>query len=267
MSDSLARLVLRARGELPVAVPLIPSRHASASSDAPREEADWLAADPVRGEPVPAPASNPVAMPASPFQGRGDRDPPARSVPGADRDPPPGEPPRRPAIRPTGDQGSIASPPHLPAAPAPQPAAPLPGTADARGVVPGTANGPRPTAAPALPPTAAPGRITERRLIDVGASTSAQVEAAPPRSPLPTAAALASRMAMQRASRSEAPRGGRKAASDAMDGLPAATQMPDVRISIGRVEVHAAAARPAPPRAVVTRPSPLSLADYLAQRK
>lgn len=49
---------------------------------------------------------------------------------------------------------------------------------------------------------------------------------------------------------------------------PAASgRPPDVHISIGRVEVHAAPARPAPGHPAAPRRPQQSLADYLARRK
>ncbi|HKM74523.1 MAG TPA: hypothetical protein VKI44_16230 [Acetobacteraceae bacterium] len=64
----------------------------------------------------------------------------------------------------------------------------------------------------------------------------------------------------------EIPRSARTPPSYAA-GSPASERAPNVQISIGRLEVHAAPARAAPVRAALAQRPPLSLADYLAQRK
>jgi hypothetical protein len=56
------------------------------------------------------------------------------------------------------------------------------------------------------------------------------------------------------------------AANPVAEARPAARPH-DVRITIGRVEVHVAPGRAAPVRPATSRRSPLSLADYLARRK
>jgi hypothetical protein len=87
---------------------------------------------------------------------------------------------------------------------------------------------------------------------------------------LPTArhsAAPTSHTATQRASWMDTSPAEHGAPANPATESPLVPRPPDVRITIGRVEVHAAPGRAVPARPAASRRPPLSLADYLAQRK
>ena len=316
MRGSLARLVLRAQGQLPVAEPLLPSRFeppgpAPVTTDPLATEAGW--SEPP-GEPSPAPRAHgtpfaartrepemppapeaqravaskdatraewrePVAAPAPTPPTRGMR--PAsrvghipRSSTGAEA-PPTAEAQRAPASQDAMEaeaewpvsmsslsRGDMAPRPvHTPLLP---PATPFAIQALAAGS-PEWAQA-LPSAVPAHPVTAA-ARLAQAEKPELTAriSTSRLRPTAPgetfeAESLQPVAAAFA-------APPTEIPRSARTPPPYGAGLPPPAARVPDVQISIGRVEVHAAPARAAPVRAAPARRPPLSLADYLAQRK
>jgi hypothetical protein len=121
---------------------------------------------------------------------------------------------------------------------------------------------PLPSATPfAIEASAAvtPGRAQASPSTDPGAHFEAESRQPAAHRPRPAAAAFVP-------SPTEIPSSARTPAPYAA-GLPASVRMPDVQISIGRVEVNAAPARAAPVRTAPARRPPLSLAEYLAQRK
>ena len=246
MSGSLTRLVLRAQGRLPVAEPLLPSRYATGPQAAGFSEdvGIELAAQPSSspGEPaIPVARTVPASAPAALRPSIGAR---SETVAEASESPPLAEARRTApgtAPRPTiAERPAAASSPPRRVLTAPEPAhaAPLeplryPDTPSRRN-------------SEAAPPGAAPVTAIEPAL------------RIPDRRPSPGVSPFLAReaaLAAARSARIETPR----------SETPASA--PDVHISIGRVEVHAATARPAPVRVAPARHSGLSLADYLARRR
>jgi hypothetical protein len=285
MSGSLARLVLLAQGQLPVAEPLLPSRFAPAGP-APAAT-DPLATEAVWSEPAAEPATAPP---------EGERLPDPET-------PAPSRPQRAPASQDATETGaeSIASlwslsrtgPALPPRAPPLPPAAPLNIEASA-GVSPERAQA-RPPTVPAHPMVAAaPLAQAEKPELTARIAASLHRPRAPdaqaekpeltarnaaslrrPRAPdvqaeaeslrpaphslrLGPAAFVPSPIEITHAARATTPFGA---------GLPAMARAPDVQISIGRVEVHARPALAAAVPVALARRPPLSLADYLARRK
>ncbi len=251
MSGSLDRLVLRAQGRLPVAEPLLPSRYATGS---PAGLAEEIGAEPVaqsvashREPPAPTipptlsrtPAPTPTPM----------------SVPRVEPRPPPIGAQHEVAAEASSPSPTVAGPATISLAspvsiaaerssdePPGRPARPPPTAAE-----PARAPPPEPLSRPNAPPPPAP--------------QTARAEPAPPdpdRRPSPGVSPF-----LARAARLAATRAG---AIEAHRAAPLAPP-PDVHISIGRLEVHAAPARQAPARAAPARQPALSLADYLAHRK
>ena len=116
-----------------------------------------------------------------------------------------------------------------------------------------------PTAIGAAPRTIPPETVEPSPATSAGTprpSPARAYEAAPPLPPrrrieppaVPPASPLAARIA-------------------APASAPELRRLPDVHISIGRLEVHASPARVAPARATPARGPRVTLADYLAQRK
>lgn len=241
MSGSLARLVLRAQGRLPVAEPLLPSRYATGPQPGFSEE--------VGIEPAPRPSSSP-REPAIPVRS---------TVPSsAPRSEGPSPTPAN-GIRPESSAGGSSPPPLAET----RTTAPI--------AMPRTMVAEHPTVEPRSPRQvpAAP---------ELGRAASLAPQHSPDTQPVPTAPAKAIEPMPRNPDRRPSPGVSPFLAREA--GLAAArsarpetsrpeTQAlaPDVHISIGRVEVHAAPARPAPVRAAAARQSGLSLADYLARRR
>ena len=267
MSGSLTRLVLRAQGLLPVAEPLLPSRFASSESfSAAIEEAE-----------TETPVSDPAAGPAPALL---DADVPARDVPPSaethhSRPSPPSSlpmswEPSAPEIRPAAPASPIRrdqpSPPSAAAAievsdellATPAPALPLVSRgADAAGA-PGEAPAEMSSAEPSH---AAP--LVPRARIEAG---SRQPVPEPRRAVKAHGPATRRPPAVPFAPLATEPLEGARATFVAPVAA-ASARAPDVQISIGRGEVHAAPSRAAPVRAAPARRLPLSLADYLARRK
>jgi len=237
VTDSLGRLVLRAQGRLPVAAPLLRSRYA----DEGRAELAWgeevgETTAPTAERPAPRPT---VAAALAPLaRGRA----PEVSSPSASD-----------VLLPT--VADVTMPPEpIPARQDRQPASPVaarpviaaPAISD--GARTQTSSGAAPPAPRGLPEAVPPDRpgLTPAPRIAQPSAAAARTEYA--RAPIQPTFAQQSRPAqpLQRS----AP--------------------PEVRISIGRVEVHAAAPVPAmaplPSRSAPARRPAVSLADYLAER-
>jgi hypothetical protein len=263
MSGTLARLVLLAQGQLPTAQPLLPSRFVPAG---PAPAATHpLATEAVWGEPAAEPASAP----------------PEGETPLAPEKLAPSRAQRTPASQDAKETGaesmaplsslSRTDPERLtPRAPPLSPAAPLSIEASAA-VSPERARAPPPTVPThAIAATAPLARAEKPELTDRMTASrrrsrapDAEVEAESLRpalhSPRSGAAEFVpSPLEIARAARATTPFGA---------GLPAPAREPDVQISIGRVEVHAAPTRAAAVPVAPARRPPLSLADYLARRK
>jgi hypothetical protein len=246
MTGSLARLVLRAQGRLAVAEPLLPSRYAAGPQPGFSEE--------VGIQPAVQPTSSPrePSMPMAPMAPLAA----PRAAPPAPR-PSVGAGPE--TIAETGDPPlsaesrttiPVAVPrPMLAEHPAAEhlPAEPLP-----------------PLSAPTVQESARATSVVSPHYRDTpfaGATPAVAIEPEsynPDRRPSPGVSPFLAReaaLAAARSARIETPR----------PGTPASA--PDVHISIGRLEVHATPARPAPVRAAPARQSGLSLADYLARRR
>jgi len=264
VTDSLTRLVLRAQGQLPTAEPLLPSRHEPAGI---RGVPDWEAPGTFEPEAPASPATGwqaPRIRPPAPQQEYRPRvgsaaalvDPLVEEVPGeaepAQQRIEPGRPAPRTAVAADQTPGSpevaaqgISSPngsPEVVAVSLRHSAAALPAApisdrfADHSAVVPslsepaGVASDMTPSA-----PRPAPGNGPERLW--------------PPDAP------------------ARLPAVGRAAVPADFPVRQMQAAAPDVQISIGVVEVHAAARRQAPVRPAPARPRQVSLADYLAQRR
>lgn len=257
MTGSLSRLILRARGELPVAAPLIPSRYAPSAPQgtAPpwepaAEETLWVDRAETAASLADVAPSAGLAFAAA--RGAADRTaaagpvrPPA-AAPALDRD----ETARLPE--------AVDRPPVLQAAPNGQPV-PLETRLDTA-----TASERRPVDA-SPPPTPVPAQAKGPAL--AGDASAAPVEdAAPPRPTLLAPSMVSPRAEIRSAIPIRTAGIAPEAPPDVRQGAPAAARPPDVRITIGRVEVHATPP-PVTRARVATRRPPLSLADYLAQRK
>jgi hypothetical protein len=265
MTSSLARLVLRAQGQLPVAEPLLPSRFEPAGPAS--ATTDPLATEAGSSEPALAPPAR--AMRHAPQPSTGPETPPTpqarRALAGQDATEAEAESPV---------SVSFLSPADM--APQPVHAPPLPSTTPfaieaSAAVTPGRAQA-SPSTVPAAPVTAAAplaeaeqpeltARIAVSRPRPTASGAHFEAESRQPAAhrPRPAAAAFVP-------SPTEIPSSARPPAPHAA-GSPASVRMPDVQISIGRVEVHAVPARAAPVRTAQARRPPLSLAEYLAQRK
>jgi len=240
MSGSLARLVQRAQGRLPVAEPLLPSRYAAAGSPAgPLEE---IGAEPVLqsspGPPEPATSTSTRA--------------PEPTVPTE---------PSHPRPAPIGARDTDAE------ASGPSPVA--------KQAAPNAVVGPRsaPVARSGGEPTEPPSRLISAATEPVRAAQPAppDVVSVSPR-PAELSAGPAPPNQDRRPSPGVSPFLAREAALAA--GRAAIVQRstspapaPDVHISIGRLEVHAAPAARATPSRVPARHPAVSLADYLARRR
>ena len=238
MSGSLARLVQRAQGSLPVAEPLLPSRYAAAGSPAgPLEE--------IGAEPVAQPSPS--------------RQEPATSTP--TRAPEPTAPTERSNLRPAPigardiDVKANGSPPVAEQA--------APNAVVGPRSAPVARGGGEPTEPPPRQLSAATGPVR------VAQSVPPDVVSVSPRPAEPSAGPAPANQD-PRPSPGVSPFLAREAALAA--GRAAIVQrptspVPDVHISIGRLEVHAApAARATPSRAPARHPA-VSLADYLARRR
>jgi hypothetical protein len=282
MSGSLARLVLRAQGQLPVAAPLLPSRFAPVGPgpatlvDRLRHlvPAMSLSADSNGGQAATIgwESSEPVA-PLDPFEteagwGETTADPastsPDDSVLSVCPEPPVQPLPPGPQAQP--DAQAAMRPDLSQAAPLPQSAAPVSDRASpARGRAAPPWTPADTLAAPVAPNT--PDRIGPAPVPPPAAQTMARPEPVSrtlSRDPHPPAAA-------PKPARSPAQfppfHAEKPAPTPATAPAPASPRIPDVHISIGRLEVHAAPARTTPVHSAPMRRPQLSLADYLAQRK
>jgi hypothetical protein len=240
MSGSLARLVLRAQGRLPVAEPLLPSRYAAGPQPGFSEEVGIEPAVPLSSSPrdplMPVAPAGPLSAPRS--------EPPAPGrLVGAWAG----------TIAETSDPAPLAEARTTAPVAMPRPifaerpaAEPLPRR------VPTSQESPPATSLepPRYPDTPSP--ATAPAMVIEPASHN------PDRRPSPGVSPFLAREAALAAARS---------ARTEMSRLEAPASAPDVHISIGRVEVHAAPARPAPVRAAPARQSGLSLSDYLARRR
>jgi hypothetical protein len=226
MSGSLARLVLRAQGRLPVAEPLLPSRYAPAGPAEPPAAAEPGWPDPAivpaqPPSPSPPAATVPPLAPARPPSPRPETEdapaPPAPVVTSASIRPAPSPPPTPFEERPIRVEAVRPAPAIAPASTRPDGREPAPATASA----PPQTAGERYSAERAEPPF-----VVARRTTLASPPTEARTDRA----------------------------------------IRAAMRAPDVHISIGRVEVHAAPAPPAPVRRGPARQPARSLADYLTRR-
>jgi hypothetical protein len=271
MSSSLARLVLRAQGQLPVAEPLLPSRFepaapAPATTDPLATEAGWSESAPA----PPARGARPARARHDPQPSTGPETPPTSQAQRA--------PASQDATEPeAGSAVSVSSLSQADTAPLPVRAPPLslatPFAIEALAAVsPKRALASTP-AVPAHPITAAvPFAEAEKPELTARVAASRPRPMAPgehfeAKSLLPAPTLPRAVAAVFAPSPTEIPRSTRTPPPYAAAGLPASVRMPDVQISIGRVEVIAAPARAAPVRAAPARRPPLSLADYLTQRK
>jgi hypothetical protein len=245
MSGSLTRLVLRARGQLPVAEPVLSSRFALAGpSPTPPEletETGW-------SEPIePAPASfvpPPRSMPASQASTSAATEPvdPSSLQPRTEAAPPAVRSPRFIVER--------------PARISPERVQPLP-----LAVPTGRAATAAPRVLPGAMELMAPTAHSLPKAFDaLGEAPS--VQPAPYR-----AASAASPFAPTATKMPGATRATATATPAHLAGQTVPARIPDVQISIGRLEVHGAPTRAAPVRAAPVRRPQLSLADYLARRK
>ena len=259
MSGGLLRTVLRAQGRLPVAQPLLPSRFAppAAAPAGPLEAWHEVAPDPMS----PADAAPPSAF----------------TRPSAEETEPT-------ATAPASMTESAGAPLAVRASPAPRdiavakeslrdtsPAARPPGPAvlaaesyearSARAAAPHPRRLPTPTAAP----------LSSELVFQQTAPLQPATDASDPLTPAQEARRAAERRlpTLDRQPTALRPATAETAATRATQPVAAATsvRMPDVHISIGRMEVHAAPARATPPRPDPARRPQQSLADYLAQRK
>jgi hypothetical protein len=281
MSGSLARLVLRAQGQLPVAEPLLPSRFAPveptlATINPLETEAGWsepgadpAAASPNRDTP---PAHRVKRTPPSPAVSQVQRAPMSEDTTAAGTGPAAPLSLSRRNVAPSpvngvaaafADEASVdvspewglASPPII---------AVYGAAAETPELIAGPQGlRPRPSAPRARIGTEslplAPRHLTEAELGQLPPGLRTEVEPRQPANRRPPPGPFVPVSA-------EVP-GGARAMPPALSGVSVSPRVPDVHISIGRVEVHAGPARAAPVRATPARRPPLSLADYLAQRK
>ena len=274
MSGGLVRTVLRAQGRLPVAQPLLPSRFAppaTAPAD-PLEALHEVAPEPMSRTDATPPSGSTATAPASMTESAGAllavrASPASRDIPVA-----------KEAL---GDT-SLTGPPG-PAVSAL--AAESHEAQSARAVAPHPRRLPTPPAVPSISelasqePSAAGTHIQN---VSHRNSPRARQQAAPLRpaidashasDPLAPAheAHAAERRPPTRRRQPPAlrPATAETAATRAIQPVAAASSVraPDVHISIGRMEVHAAPARATPPRPAPTLRPQQSLADYLARRK
>jgi hypothetical protein len=264
MSGGLTRLVLRAQGQLPVAEPLLPSRFASVASvqtttDPLVSETDvpWGEAsdETVTSPPRPVPALRPAQASGEPAE-------PASLSPQTDAAQSPVQ--VRPvfAVKPRtaiASERVLASPQAVPARDAVSVTPPAQSGAEDRNT--------RSEAAPARDAVSATPPAQSG-----AADRNTRSEAALPARHDASASATTFQPARHSAQPAAAPfvpspRASTAFALPSIAGQTAPARAPDVQISIGRLEVHAALARAGPVRAAPVRRPSLSLADYLAQRK
>ena len=237
MSGSLDRLILGAQGRLPAPEPLLPSRYAPLRPGSPFE-----AAAPAPARAVLAAASEPAA---AIFEERQEPSATVRVIPPA---------------APPGPLAAVAPAPIR----VPPRAAPIPAAQLAAGAV---ANVPPPfdmrtvqaavrTATESAGPPEPPGRGDAPQPQAATVAETTWRDPPPPPPPPPHQPPFLERTAPV----------SRLAGPPALAPLPP-NRAPEVHISIGHVEVHAAPARSAPARPAPVRPPPMSLADYKALRK
>jgi hypothetical protein len=271
VSDSLGRLILRAQGRLPTVEPLLPSRYADAQAPA----VDWLE------QTVDVDASAPVQPDVA-----GRRAPPELARSFASRPSP--QPRRLPAAPSTGGrieeqmasaraatgtseprvQARLSGRPSIPGEPGSPLLDPAPG-----GLPDDPSFSPAVFVAAEVHPAAAdrPGMSEPEPELLAPAVIVSEPPARQPAAPLTPELIPQRAFAASAAERLEPPGARGLPSRPARPIRPAAdttqgSALPEVRISIGRVEVHAAAPRPLPARqSAVHRPT-VSLADYLAKR-
>lgn len=236
MSDSLTRLVLRAQGRLPIAEPLLPSRCAPVLAPDPDDTAAGETtavqllsrSEPQREQLLPRHTQSPLRLPVtSPsVPRRAEWESPPSPEPGA-IPPPTLEPIRVTRETPAAVPPSFARENQHDDTPSDRRAPGLPSGQLERPA-------PRPASDVLAAETYTPPRPGDRA----------------PELPLRTV-----RTAPQTA-----------VLPPASSGVPLRAVAPEVRISIGTVEVHAAPPRPSPVRPPPARRPTVSLADYLAQR-
>jgi hypothetical protein len=250
MTDSLGRLGLRARGGLPTVEPLLPSRYAASEM----RPAGW-------GEAL-VEAEAPGSAPPRPFHRNAPEARPSRFP----------EPQTRPVVEPV----ARAVPSRFDAAPMPEPS-PDPEPS-------GLHQSMRRAAAQSRTAATTVDRGAQASVEDPGARSSAPPRAAAAEAPEPPAftaqtASLTPAAEARPEAISPAPRSLGQATmmeavpavmprSEAEGGAPARFAGPNVSITIGLVEIHAAPPRPAAvrPAPAPVRRAPVSLADYLARR-
>ena len=267
MTGSLSRLVLRAQGRLPTAEPLLPSRYAVSAPSVPVEvsaEAESTGTPHVRSEradrfalAIEPPAARPE-MPVGPWRQRlteraegpprGQESDIASRAPVADGEA--AQPEARahvaletPHRKPTGILGATS---------------PSPATESLRSFAVSPARAPSLEAQPLTPTTARHPEVRPRPRGHARDTLSAFVPLSVDGSPI----------ASLRADRIRPPSATRPSPLPPISavhlGTPAA---PEVRISIGCVEIHAAPPRPASTRQAPARRPTVSLADYLAKHE
>jgi hypothetical protein len=268
VTDSLTRLVLRAQGQLAIAEPLLPTRHepagiigvpdwqapATFESEAPASPATGWRAPRIRA-PAPQPEYRPRAGSAAALV-----DPLVEEVPGQ------GEPaqqriePGRPASRTAVAADQTPGSPEVAAQGISSPNGSPEVVAVSAEVLP------RYSAA-ALPAAPISDRFADHSAVAPSLSEPAGVAS----DMTPSAPRSAPGIAPERLWLPDAPARlpaiGRAAVPADFPVRQMQAAAPDVQISIGVVEVHAAPRRPAPVRAAPARPRQVSLADYLAQRR
>jgi hypothetical protein len=255
VSDSLARLVLRAQGRLPGIEPLLPSRYAPARPEAP----EWTEMTVETG-----PDGLARQQPEPPF-----REPRLlyRPVPAATE-------PARPAATAefaAAEKGLLESPVVTPAARSASPAAtaaagPEQSSAPGQGVaLPLATNPPVPLRPPTMPPAAGARDRSVDALPEVPVAEPARTRTALPLASLELVASPA--VASPAVPTTVAGPPSLAARGTEAEPAPAPrSRGPQVSISIGRVDVYAVPARPAGTRAPPVRGQAASLADYLARR-
>lgn len=281
MSGGLVRTVLRAQGRLPVAQPLLPSRFAppAAAPSDPLEAWHQVAPEPMSPTDAapPSGSTRPSAEETSPTVSMTDT---AGALLAVRASPAPRDPPVAKEV--LGDTSLAARPPGAAVSAF---AAESYEAQSARAVAPHPRRLPTPTAAPLSSelvfrePSAAGTHIqnvshhNSPRARQQAAPLQPAIDASRAADPLTPAqeAHAAERRPPTRRRQPPAlrPATAETAATRAIQPVAAAysVRVPDVHISIGRMEVHAAPARATPPRPAPTLRPQQSLADYLARRK
>jgi hypothetical protein len=264
VSDSLGRLILRAQGRLPTVEPLLPSRYAAAQASGVAWAEQTVEVDPLapaqpavasRTAPRPSPSSenrlsppDRIGLPAAASMGgriKG-QTPSMRAATGA-LEPPAqarisGEPSSPPLAVPPGafPDDPLFAPAVVVSAELRPTAADRPGMSEPERLAPTEIVSGAPTLQPAPPLTP---ELIPRRTFALSAAERLEPRGTPD---LPSRPARPSPLA---------------------PGTGEGLAPPEVKISIGRLEVHAAAApRPLPARQSAVRRPTVSLADYLAKR-